>query len=125
MPPNRKLIGAKCVFKIKRDNTYRSHLVALGYTQIAGVDFTDNFSPAVGDTTLRITLTLWMYLKLDLYQIDVETIFFEGVLEPHECVYLECPDGMKLGSDVCLEVRKSLYGLVISARILGEDFLNI
>ena len=68
------------MFKIKGDNTYRSCLVALGYTQIPGVDFTDNFSPVVGDTKLRIALTLWMCLGLDIDQMDVETASLEEIL---------------------------------------------
>ena len=38
IPSNRRLIGNKWVFKIKRDGTYRARLVALGYSQIPGVD---------------------------------------------------------------------------------------
>ena len=45
MPKTRRLIGNKWVFKIKRDGTYRARLVALGYSQIPGVDYTDNFVP--------------------------------------------------------------------------------
>ncbi len=32
VPPNRKLVGTKWVFKCKSDGRYRSRLVALGYT---------------------------------------------------------------------------------------------
>ena len=38
IPNNRRLIGNKWVFKIKRDGTYRARLLALGYSQIPGVD---------------------------------------------------------------------------------------
>ena len=37
IPSNRRLIGNKWVFKIKRDGTYRARLVALGYSQIHGL----------------------------------------------------------------------------------------
>ena len=47
IPNNRGLIGNKWVFKIKRDGTYRARLVALGYSQIPGVDYTDDFAPVV------------------------------------------------------------------------------
>ena len=40
IPEDRRLIGNKWVFKIKRDGTYRARLVALGYSQIPGVDYT-------------------------------------------------------------------------------------
>ena len=39
IPENRRLIGNKWVFKIKRDGTYRARLVALGYSQIPGIDY--------------------------------------------------------------------------------------
>ena len=51
LPNDRRLIGCKWVFKIKRDGTYRARLVALGYSQVPGVDFTDNFTPVVDDVT--------------------------------------------------------------------------
>ena len=34
IPNDKRLIGNKWVFKIKRDGTYRARLVALGYSQI-------------------------------------------------------------------------------------------
>ena len=55
-PNNRRLIGNKWVFKIKRDGTYRARLVALGYSQIPGVDYTDNFAPVAHDVSFRIAL---------------------------------------------------------------------
>ena len=42
IPNNRRLFGNKWVLKIKRDGTYRARLVALGYSQIPGVNYTDN-----------------------------------------------------------------------------------
>ena len=45
IPNDRRLIGNKWVFKIERDGTYRARLVALGYSQIPGVDCTDNLTP--------------------------------------------------------------------------------
>ena len=56
IPENRRLIGNKWVFKIKRDGTYRERLVALGYSQILGVDYTANFAPVAHDVSSRIAL---------------------------------------------------------------------
>ena len=55
-PNDRRLIGNKWVFKIKRDGTYRARLVALGDSQIPGVDYKDNFAPVAHDVSFRIAL---------------------------------------------------------------------
>ena len=97
-------------------------MVALGYTQIRGVDFTNNFSPVVHDVTLRIVLIIWIILDLDIDQVDVETAFLEGNLDPSEYVYMNCPEGLYLEPNQCLEIRKGLYGLMQSARIFYMSF---
>ena len=120
----RKLVGCKWVYKPKRNGVYRSMLVTLGYTQVPGVDFTDNFSPLVHDVTLRAALVLWLVLGLDVDQIDVETAFLEGELDEKERVYLKCPPGMDFGEDECLEVMKGLYGLVRASQLFGLPFVS-
>ena len=57
IPTGRRLIGCKWVFKIKRNGIFRARLVALGYSQIPGVDFTDNFAPVINDVTYCVVLT--------------------------------------------------------------------
>ena len=78
IPKNRRLIGNKWVFKIKRDGMYRARLVALGYSQIPGVDYTDNFAPVAHDVSFRIALARMMVKKLDNLVMDVETAFLYG-----------------------------------------------
>ena len=78
IPSNRRLIGNKWVFKILRDGTYRAGLVALGYSQIPGVDYTDNFAPVAHDVSFRIALARMMVEKLDSLVMDVETAFLYG-----------------------------------------------
>ena len=78
IPNNRRLIGNMWVFEIKRDGTYRARLVALGYSQIPGVDYTDNFAPVAHDVLFRIALATMMVEKLDSVVMDVETAFLYG-----------------------------------------------
>ena len=52
LPPARKGLGAKWVFKVKKNGTYRSRLVAKGYDQEAGVDFQYNFAPVTNEVSL-------------------------------------------------------------------------
>ena len=63
IPKNRRLIGNKWVFKIKRDRMYRARLVALGYSNIPGVDYTDNFAPVAHDISFMIALARMMMKK--------------------------------------------------------------
>ena len=53
IPNNRRLVGNKWVFKIKRDGIYRARLVALGCSQIPAEDYTDNFAPVAHDVSFR------------------------------------------------------------------------
>ena len=80
VPNDRRLIGCKWVFKIKRDGTYRARLLTLGYSQVPGVDFTDNFAPVVNDVTFRIALARMMMEDLHCRLMDVETaVLYEEI----------------------------------------------
>ena len=93
VPENRRLIGNKWVFKIKRDGTYRARLVALGYIPIPVIDNTDNFAPVAHDVSFRIALARMMVEKLDSLVMDVERAFLYG--EKDEEIFMKSPVGMK------------------------------
>ena len=88
IPSNWHLIGCKWVFKIKADRTHRARLVAQGFSQIPGVDYTENFAPVLKDESLQIILVCKVVKKADLEQIDVETEFLYGDLE--ELIFMVC-----------------------------------
>ena len=124
IPKNRRLIGNKWVFKIKRDGTYRARLVALGYSQIPGVDYTDNFSPVAHDVSFRIALARMMVEKLDSLVMDVETAFLYGEID--EEIFMKSPVGMEEidpGSD-CYQLLKGIYGSCQAARQFWKKFVN-
>ena len=41
VPKNRRLLRSKWVFELKRDGTYRTCLIAMGFSKVPGVDYTD------------------------------------------------------------------------------------
>ena len=55
--------------------------MALEYSQIPGVDYTDNFAPVAHDVTFRMALVRMMVEKLDSLVMDVETAFLYGDIE--------------------------------------------
>ena len=54
IPKGRRLVGCHWVFKIKCNGVYQARLVAKGFCQIPGLDFTHNFSPVVNDMTFQV-----------------------------------------------------------------------
>ena len=66
VPTNRRLLGTKWVFKIKRNGTYRARLVVLGYHQVPGLEFQENFAPVVNDITFKMKM-----MKAPAYSNDL------------------------------------------------------
>ena len=127
IPNDRRLIGNKWVFKIKRDGTYRARLVALGYSPIPGVDYTDNFAPVAHDVTFRIALASMMVEKLDSLVMDAETAFLYGDID--EEIFMKSPVGMQeidpgSSSEDCYQLLKGIYGLCQAARQFWKKFVN-
>ena len=127
IPNNRRLIGNKWVFKIKRDGTYRARLVALGYSQIPGVDYTDNFAPVAHDVSFRIALARMMVEKLDSLVMDVETAFLYGDIE--EEIFMKSPVGLEeidpgASPEDCYQLKKGIYGLCQAARQFWKKFVD-
>jgi histone deacetylase 1/2 len=115
LPPHRKAIGCKWIFRIKENpdgtvNKFKARLVAKGFLQTAGFDFTETFSPVIKPVTIRIILTLAVTYKWQVQQIDVNNAFLNGVLQ--EEVFMQQPAGFEVAdkSLVC-KLHKSLYGL--------------
>eukprot|EP00253_Pinus_taeda_P011180 PITA_11180 len=80
LPKDRKTIGCKWVFKLKRgvndtEDRYKARLVPKGFSQKAGIDFHEIFSPVVKIVSIRIVLALVALLDLELQQLDVKTAF--------------------------------------------------
>jgi hypothetical protein len=125
VPKNQKLTRCKWVFKEKTDGIFRARLVALGYSQVVGIDFTGNCSPVVNDSTFRLILLFIAKLGLKAWSMDIGTALLHGDLR--EEIFMKLSEGFeeingKTTSPMCLKLNKSIYGLVQAAREWNQQF---
>ena len=95
-------------------------MVACGYTQIPGVDFTESYAPVINDVSWRILIIAMLLWKLEAKIVDVETAFLYGDLD--EDIYMFCPEVHD--QDEALHLLHSLYGLVQAARQYYKKFVK-
>ena len=127
-PTNRKVIGTKFVFKLKNPETssprYKARLVAQGYNQVPGIDYTDTFAPVVKAPSIRFLLALAAHYRLHLHQFDVETAFLNPAIDQE--IYVEQPPyfATRPPADYVLQLDKALYGLKQSPLLWANDLKN-
>ncbi|GMG17814.1 unnamed protein product [Phytophthora fragariaefolia] len=96
-------------------------LVAKGFVQKYGIDYTETFSPVVKYVTLRMIIAIAKYFGWPIDQLDVVTAFLNGLMK--EKVFCSVPEGVELddGFD-CVELLKAIYGLKQASRVWNETF---
>jgi hypothetical protein len=116
LPPGRKAIGLKWVFKVKRDEKgsvvkHKARLVVKGYSQQQGVDYEEIFTPVARLEAVRLLLALAANQGWEVHHMDVKSAFLNGDLM--EEVYVSQPPGFVVTrrEDKVLKLRKALYGL--------------
>jgi hypothetical protein len=108
-------VGCKWVFWVKRNSDgsiaqFKASLVAKGYDQRPGLDYSETFSPVVKPATIRIVLTVAVMKGWSLWQLDVNNAFLHGNL--HETVYMTQPPWFQDATTphhVCM-LNKAIYG---------------
>lgn len=125
--PENNIVTNKWVLKIKRKpngevERYKARLVARGFTQIQGIDYTETYAPVADMTSIRMLFAYAAIERLKIAQFDVKTAFLYGTLD--ETVYMEQPEGFcEDPHKVCL-LKRSLYGLKQSPRQWNQKFSN-
>jgi Reverse transcriptase (RNA-dependent DNA polymerase) len=81
IPADQNVIGAQWVYAKKADGQFRARCVSIGFNQIPGKDFQENYAQVVSDTTLHLLLAIKTAFKLSPGQFDIETAILYGELE--------------------------------------------
>ncbi|KAH9648506.1 Integrase catalytic domain-containing protein [Citrus sinensis] len=74
-----------------RVERYKAKLVAKGFSQREGIDYTETDSLVFTKDSFRIIMALVAHFNLELHQMDVKTTFLNGSLS--EDVYMVQPNG--------------------------------
>ena len=76
-----------------------------------GVDYDETFASVARMESIRILLALACHLKYKFYQMDIKTVFLNGLLK--EDVYVAQPKGFidPHFSNHVLYLKKAFYGL--------------
>ncbi|VVA36257.1 Hypothetical predicted protein, partial [Prunus dulcis] len=126
-PPGVNIVGSKWIYKVKRNSDgsvsgYKAWVVAQGFSQTQGFDYSETFNPVVRHTTVRLILSLAAMHGWQLRQLDVKNAFLHGDLE--EEVYMKQSPGFEDSTHpqyVC-KLRKSLCGLKQAPREWNAKF---
>lgn len=115
-PPNVNIVVCKWVFKLKLHSNgsiarYKAKLVAKGFHQQAGLDYTDTFSTVIKPAIVRLVLAIAISSYQPLRQLDVSNVFLHGFLK--EEVSMRQPPGYVYSKhpNYVFKLHKSLYGL--------------
>jgi len=108
-------------------------LVAQGYNQQEGINFTETFAPVARLEAIRIMLAFFAYKNIKHFQMDVKSNFLNGFIE--EEVSVKQPLGFEDHTlpDHVFKLKNALYSLKqaprawhdrLSSFILGNSFMR-
>lgn len=119
LPPDRKAINNKWVFRIKTDGNgnicrYKARLVAKGCSQRAGIDYKETFAPVVRYSSIRFLMSLAIKYDLNMEQMDAVSAFLQGDID--ETVYMRQPAFFDDKTGRVCKLKRSIYGLKQASR---------
>ena len=90
----KSVVGFRWIYKVKQvvDGSvekYKARFFAQGFSQIEGIDYEETFAPVTRYSSIRMILSLSAQMGWHIHQMDVKTVFLNGVIE--EEVYIEQP----------------------------------
>jgi hypothetical protein len=87
------------------------------------VDFTESFAPVLNDVSFRLMLFSKLVWDMTSTVVDIETAFLHGNLDKE--IYMDVPMGLSIVPNKKLLLRKTIYGLVQSAKKFYEKLIDV
>ena len=109
LPPGRKAIGCRWVFKRKENadgsqERYRSRLVAQGFAQKPHLEYTETYAPVAKFASLRTVLAIAAIENMEVHSMDVSSAFLNGKMDT--LVHMRQPS-KRLGNGITSSMRRS------------------
>lgn len=114
--PGMNFLPCCYVFHFKMDIGPKVFILAKGFRQVPGVEYTESYTPVVSLSVVLLFLCLVNFLDLNCDQMDVVTAFLKG--DSGEEIFMEVPTASRIPNRPNLVCRflKCLYGLEQSPR---------
>ena len=129
-PFKTNIVGSQWTFRVKCDNLsninkFKARVVAQGFSQVPGVNFTETYSPTIRLTSIRFILAYACQNDLELKQVDIKGAYLNGWLDDDD-IYMHQPDGFIIEGkeDLICKLNKSMYGLKQSGRVWSSPKLS-
>jgi hypothetical protein len=98
-------------------------LVACGFSQVPGVDFTESFAPVLNDVSFRLMLISKLVWDTTSTVVDIETAFLHANSDKE--IYMDVPMDLSIDPNKKLLLRKTIYSLVQSARKFYVKLIDV
>jgi transposase InsO family protein len=125
LPDGKTAIGCRWKLKRKRDENgivvrFKARLVAQGYSQKPGDDFTETFAPVMRFETLRTLLAVAAINDWEIHQMDVKGAYLNGRIREELC--MKQPPGFDDGTGRYWKLNHPIYGLKQAGNEWNKDY---
>ena len=121
LPPGRRALRAKWVFRIKRGPMgeilrYKARWVVRGFEQREGIDFNETFASVVKPMSYRAIFAIAAANDWEIHAMDVKTALLYGDVD--EEIYVEQPEGFEDGTDRVQIEKSTLWFEAVSSNLV-------
>ena len=105
---------------------YKARLVACGFTQIPGLDYTETYAPVARMASFWTILVLAARQDWEVDAFNFNSAYLNGELGENEEIYMEEPLSYEtLGEQLVVRLQKAIYGLKQAGRKWYDALLCI